>query len=267
MTDHDTDSETDTATYLYALVRAARAPKLARASRGVPGAERPRVLDAGGGLWLVAATVPLAAYGEDALERGLKDLNWVSDCAVAHEAVIEALLAADAIVPMKLFTLFRSDARALEHIARRRRTVERVLARVAGCVEWGVRVTLDERAALAEAARAAGRAAPPTSGAGFLLRKKTLADAARKISSETRGRVDGLYDALGAHAEDARRRPPLEAQAHARLVLDAAYLVRAGRVARFRGAVKSHAARLGKDGYQVTLTGPWPPYNFVQGGA
>ena len=52
-------------------------------------------------------------------------------------------IAAPAVVPMKLFTIFTSDARALDHIARERSRIDAVLKRVTNHLEWGVRVVLD----------------------------------------------------------------------------------------------------------------------------
>ncbi|HZS41926.1 MAG TPA: GvpL/GvpF family gas vesicle protein [Polyangia bacterium] len=256
-----------TATYLYALVRSAKKPSLARAPRGVPKSAQPRLLDAGDGLWLVAAGVPGDRYGEEALADGLRDLDWVSECALAHEAMVEHFIGADAVVPMKLFTIFLSDERALAHVKKRRRSMERVLARVAGRVEWGLRLTLDERRALAQADKKASKSAPSSSsGAAFLLRKKTLHDTARALQTEARDRAEEIFESLASRAADARRRPPIDPELGARLLLDAAYLVPAREAKGFRGAVAGLARAL-PDGYQVTLTGPWPPYNFVADGA
>jgi len=47
------------ATYLYCLLRRSRAPDLSRAPAELPGLGRPRALDAGKGLWLIAADAPL----------------------------------------------------------------------------------------------------------------------------------------------------------------------------------------------------------------
>src|SRR2546422_9809885 len=94
------------ATYVYCV--ASGRPSLPRAARGLPGAGKPRLLDAGGGLWLVVADAPIARYGEAAIARGLKDLEWVAQCALAHEAVVERV-SAKATPPVKPLTLF-SDA-------------------------------------------------------------------------------------------------------------------------------------------------------------
>ena len=90
-----------------------------RGLRGLPGAEPPRLLDAGEQLWLVVATAPVAQYGAAPIERRLQDLDWVSRCAMAHEAVVEDAARSGPVVPMKLFTLFSSDdARRGAHGAR-----------------------------------------------------------------------------------------------------------------------------------------------------
>ena len=109
---------------------------------GLPGLGKPRLLDAGTGLWIVAGDAPLPQYGEASIARGLTDLEWVSTCAIAHESVVERWIRAQAVVPMKLFTIFESDERALAYIRQQRRRLDRIIRRVAGRCEWGVRIRL-----------------------------------------------------------------------------------------------------------------------------
>src|SRR3989442_13369936 len=112
-----------TATYLYCVVRSDRRPVLRRVPGGVPGASPPRVLDAGGGLWLIAADVPEAEYGEAGVARGLKHLDWGSKRAMGHETLVEHFLPARGVVPMQLFTIFTAHDRAIEHVRPDRRPV------------------------------------------------------------------------------------------------------------------------------------------------
>jgi Gas vesicle synthesis protein GvpL/GvpF len=253
-----------TATYLYCLVHADKAPSLRGAPAGLPGAGKPRAIDAGGGLWLVAADAPLDRYGEKPIEKGLQDLAWVSSVAVPHEAVIEHLAKAGTVVPMKLLTLFNSDDRALEHVAKERRRIERVVERIEGREEWGLRVTLDELSAIGKARSEAHKVAEHGSpGAAFLLRKKKEQDAARELLENARDRADELYEELAKKADDARRRPPPPGEIGKRVMLDAAFLLRRGKTKPFQAAVRGQAKKLAPLGYEITLTGPWPPYNFV----
>jgi len=77
--------------------------------------------------------------------------------------------------------------------------------------------------------------------------------------------IGDLYERLSEHAAKAKRRAATEVPVPGGpLLLDAAFLVPAGKSARFRSLVSREARTLGRQGYHVTLTGPWPPYTFVQ---
>lgn len=255
-------SRAATATYVYALVHAGRRPDAGRRPRGLPGTGPVRLLDAGRGLWLVVGDAPLARYGAGAIERGLRDLGWVSACAVAHERVVEHFMARGDVVPMKLFTLFGDDERALAHVARARRRLDALLARVAGRQEWGLRLVLAERRGLDRpVAAGGGRRAP---GTAFLVRKQRQRAALHRLAADVRAEAERVFARLARRADDARRRPPPGAAGRT-LLLDAAFLVPARRAAAFRAAVRAAAAGLARRGVEATLTGPWPPYHFVSG--
>jgi hypothetical protein len=264
-----TAAATETATYLYCIVHrknsAGKAP--ARVPAGLPGAEPPRVVELGDGLGIVVATVRLEQYGSEAIERGLKDLDWVSACAVGHESVVEHFGHNATVVPMKLFTLFKNDERALAHVRKTRSSVSRIVSRIAGHEEYGVRVSFDEsraRSLAAQRAEKRSQSESNTSGAAFLLAKKYAQDAARELTERARHEVDDVFDARGRLASDSRRRPPASAGvATRRMLLDAAFLVPRARVAQFRAHAKQLAGRLEPEGYDIALTGPWPAYNFI----
>jgi hypothetical protein len=252
------------ATYVYCLVAAPRAPKLGRAAAGLPGAGPLRLLDVGDGLYLVAADVPLARYGETAIRRGLSDLEWVSRAAVAHEAVVESFIDAPAVLPMKLLTIFNSDERAIAHVRTDRGRIDALVKRVANHHEWGVRVVLDRARALKAAAPS--RAGPTaTSGVAYLTRKKAVRDASLELAERARESVAALYDRLSAKARAARRQAVSEMPVQGGpLLLDAAFLVPRSRSKTFHALAAREARALSRHGYGVTLTGPWPPYTFVQ---
>src|SRR5262249_8325731 len=136
-------------TYVYCVVAADTPPRLTRVPAGLPGPGKVRLREAGPPLFVVVADAPLDRYGESAINRGLADLEWVSRAAVAHEAVVEAFIGEPAVLPMKLFTIFMSDERVLDHVRSDRQHVATMIKRVANHQEWGVRVRLDRRPATA----------------------------------------------------------------------------------------------------------------------
>lgn len=249
------------AVYLYCLVQARKAPSLARVRGGVPGAGPVRLVDAGRSLWLIAADVPLAQYGEEALEGGLRDFEWVSRCAIGHEALVESFIGATAVVPMKLFTLFTTDTRAVAHVSRRRRTIDRTLARIANSQEWGVRVTQSVKSTAGPGPAATSRR---SSGTDFLRRKQQARQAVRDHAERAQAAASRYFLRLKAHAREARRLPRAPAPGTRAPLLDAAFLVKTTGAAGFRSTVQRMARELAPLGCEITLTGPWPAYNFVK---
>jgi hypothetical protein len=249
------------ATYLYAIVKAARRPSDAGAPPGLPGGSAPRVLRATPSLWLVTADVPLAVYGPGPLESALADLEWVGRIALAHEQVVEHFghRRGTTLIPMKLFTMFSSPDRAVAEIAPRWRTIDRVMRHVSGAEEWGVRVVRAE-----SGEPAAATPVRPASGTAFLAARKLARDSRRSVQQQTAEAVAEAYVALAKIAKDAvRRDDPAPAGATPPL-LDAAFLVPARERRKFDATARRHAVSCAKASAQLTLTGPWPPYHFVR---
>ena len=252
-------------TYVYCVVAAERRPRAARAARGLPGTGPVRILDVDEGLYAAVADAPLDRYGEAAINKGLADLDWVSRAAVAHEAVVESFIAEKAVLPMKLFTIFTSDERAIEHVRAERRRIAAVVKRVANHQEWGVRVVIDRERAAAAAAPKKKAAPAVRSGVAYLSQKKAQRDAVKELASNARAAVAALYDRLAAKSRLARRRLATELPVQGGpLLLDAAFLVPRARAASFQALASRESRALARQGYGLTFSGPWPPYSFVQ---
>jgi hypothetical protein len=247
------------AAYVYCVVQSAARPSVRRVPPGLPEATPPTPTGLGRGLWLVTGDVPLATYGPGVLDEALRDMDWVGRVALAHEAVVEhfAGLKGTTVVPAKLFTMFSSLDRAVADTRLRRADILAAMKRIAGCEEWGVRIV-----------RAPDRPpqprAPASSGTAFLAAKRRARD--EKIES-TRAAAEAAlatFDELSALARDARRRDDVPDGATAPPLLDAAFLVPAARRARFRSAARRAAAGCARSSAALTLSGPWPAYNFIQ---
>ncbi len=264
-----------TLTYVYCLVRSARRPSIAGVPPGLPLSEPVRLVEVpdaaparrtapkaktpAARTWLVVSTVPQAAYAEEVLEQEMQRLEWIGERALAHEAVVEHFLRADAVLPMQLFTLFMTDERAAAHVTRDRRRIDRILSKIAGQVEWGLRLTLG-----AEAQAAPARRARVASGADYLARKRDVRDAVRDRMKKARLDATRIYRTIAAEATAAERRTDIDRTVPgSRVVLDAAFLVPAGRAAAFRAVVRRQTGPLTRAGVAAALTGPWPPYNFI----
>jgi len=250
----------ETATYVYCVVQRATRPSLARTLRGLPGSGSPSLLEIGRSRWAVVGLVPLDRYGETAIAAGVRDLDWVSAVAMAHEAVVERFSRArgSTVVPMKLFTMFSSAERLLRDLRSQQAGISATMARIRGAREWGIRI---QRPPAAQ--RAARRSQPLRSGAAFLAAKKDARDAARLDLEAAHLAAEAAFRQLAKISRDARRRDDVPDGATAPPLLDAVFLVPIAATVRFRAAVRRVGAECRRAGSAVTLTGPWPAYNFV----
>ena len=211
---------------------------------------------------MIAAEAPLALYGPGNLERRLQDLDWVGATALAHEAVVEHFSRARtmAVIPAKLFTLFSSADKAIADVSARRASIARVMKRIAGADEWGIRVT---RRPGAPDAMPKAAAAGAMSGAAFLTSRKAARDASANARAAAADAAASAFHSLARHARDARARDRRPEPGTNPPVLEAAFLVSAASCAAFKAEARRQAAACATAGAELTLTGPWPAYNFV----
>jgi hypothetical protein len=251
-----------TAVYLYCVVRAARRPSPGRAPDGLARAGRPEIHPVAPALWVVTATVPLDVYGPLPLEQRLRDLDWVSQAALAHEAVVEHFAGSRTatVVPMKLFTMFSSLEKAVRDVASRREAIQQAMRRIAGAEEWGVRVFRQTPAAPPSAGQA------PATGAEFLRARKQARDAVVAARTTAADAAGAAYAALRRRARAARVREARPEPGTNPPILDAAFLVPAGARTRFKAEARRQASVLARAGAALVVSGPWPAYNFVVSG-
>jgi len=246
------------AAYLYCVVKSRRRPSLSGVPPGLPNATTPELHEAAPSLWVVTSGVPLDLYGPAQLEPRLRDLDWVARTALAHEAVVEHFSRARGavVVPAKLFTMFSSTRKAVADVARRRATIARVMQRIAGCEEWGVRVTRTAPPAAPSAAR-------PASGVAFLAARKAARDAVVTARAQAIAAADAAYQRLARHAREAMQRERRQEPGTNPPVLEAAFLVDSAARARFKAEARRQARACAGAGADLVLSGPWPAYNFI----
>jgi hypothetical protein len=230
------------------------------------GGPSPRTITAAG-LTAIVGDVSNRDYGEAALRRHLEDLDWLARTARAHHAVLAAVAGRGPVVPMRLATLFASDAGVTGTLRERADDFREALSLISARSEWGVKAHAVKPAAPAgEPGRpVAGREGPATGpGAAYLQRRRAQLTASKDARREALASARTVYAELGRFAVSSRLYPPQApdlAGQQTPMVLNAAYLVADKRAGDFTAAMADLTAR--HRFLQLTLTGPWPAYSFV----
>ncbi|GAA1113106.1 GvpL/GvpF family gas vesicle protein [Streptomyces javensis] len=228
---------------------------------------------AAGPLTAVVQDVPAAGYDEAALRRRLSDGAELERCARAHHAVITAAWALAPTVPLPLATVYLDDGRVREALADRQTSFLTALDRIAGRVEWGVKVYAPTGPPPAPAATDATAAAPAEgpgpggSGRAYLDRVRTRQRGREQRHTLALGAAERVNTVVRGLAVAARRLRPHGVEVtgkHRIQVLNAAYLLDLGRERELRAALAS--LRHDETDVRIELSGPWAPYSFAAGG-
>ncbi|MET7986135.1 MULTISPECIES: GvpL/GvpF family gas vesicle protein [unclassified Streptomyces] len=262
-----TTSTSEPVTYAYAVARAH--PDLERSLTALPGvAGAPVHLiaeggseDGGGDIVLVVSPVPAGDFREDGLRRHLEDLDWLEAVARAHHAVVEEVAARTPALPLRLATVYVDDGSARDMLRSAVRLFAGRLDRLAGQVEWGVKIYVE---ATAPATPESVPAADVTPGRAYLsARRQQRGDreAVYRAAQEAAGRVGDVARAYATDRAAHRPQQGVLAGDAGENVFNDAFLVPRGRGEEFR----AEAARAGDGlaGVRVEVTGPWAPYSFA----
>jgi hypothetical protein len=258
-------SESGSGRYVYGVVPTGQASEEMFAdARGVHGSSAV-VLVADGELAAIASDVPLAEFGEEAIEQHLHDEAWLEEKVRAHETVLEAALLQTPLVPFRFGTIFRGDEQ-VRRMLRENPHLEDVLERLSGTVELGVKAFLDTDVFERRQGVESGEN-PEQGGRAYLLRKQRDRRLADARASFTAACAQESHERLTAASEESRANPlqlPEVSGRAGEMLLNGAYLVRADEEQVFRAALNALESRYGPEGVRYELTGPWPPYNFVE---
>ncbi|MER7347410.1 GvpL/GvpF family gas vesicle protein [Streptomyces aurantiacus] len=257
---------TDDLRYVYAVCRPLAAPLHADLT-GVAG-EPPRQL-AHEGLVAVVSPVPERDFAHEPLRAHLEDLDWLAATARAHQSVVAALTTVTCPLPLRLATVFRDDSGVRAMLEDESERLRRILDRIDGHVEWGVKVWLGDSgdgAGGAEPSAAQPRRVPE-SGRDYLRRRRAGNAAREESAARAEVFTRRLHGDLARYAADARLHPvqsgPLTEAGSGRNILNSAYLVPRARSEEFLELIGRAEGTL--PGLRVEVTGPWAAYSFTDG--
>jgi hypothetical protein len=263
-------TETALAYYVYCIVPAGELPALEGLAGVAPSFEVDSLTQ--GDLTAVVSRVRLQEFGAEALKRKLEDLAWLERTARTHDAVLARVLAGEAVVPLRLFTIFVDEARVRDALRREREPLLAALRRVRGHTEWSVKILADPRrleAVSRQRSSAPAGADPQAPGHAYFAQKKLERvgrDDARAMIE--RAAVE-THACLRDQATAATTLPPQDRRLSGRwgkMVLNGAYLVERSSAARFAAVTEELDTRHHEIGLMLELSGPFAPYNFVPSG-
>ena len=202
------------------------------------------------------------------------DMEWIEEKAQTHEQIVERLMKENALLPARFCSIVRKKEDLIAYMADNYHDFERTLERLKGREEWGVKAYLsfeklkqfiiDNTPAIRERREMLSFMSVTAS---FLIQ--------RKIDNLIKQRMDKRLEAIISHIvevlRDASEHESIadvesfnQQQVENPLFFKASYLVENNLFHGFNHKIKKLSAELKPEGITLVVSGPWPPYSFVE---
>ena len=208
------------------------------------------------------------AFSQETIDARSSDLEWLGAIGYRHQSVMASLMRGGTIIPLRAFSLFRSEESVREHLRNQHKEFTALLARLDGKQEWTLRIEFDPEkwnASLVHRVETlrilAGDIEGSSAGKAFLLQKK-LEEQKKKASREAEESVlaeieQTILTKLDCLVVSESR------QARSGAFPQINVLVERDEEAQLEELRDTLTAQYSEDGVSLALTGPWPPYTFA----
>jgi hypothetical protein len=185
--------------------------------------------------------------------------------ALAHEHVIESVMKSHTIIPMAFGTVFRTDEDIRQVLKSIYSSLKDVLKQMEGKVEFGLKVSWDRDRIIEELKRddeeihrLHAELTKKHLQSTYFARMQLGRMIDKSLSERSSEFVREIYDGLRFACVASRDNKPIGDK----MIMNAAFLILRHREPDFEATVNKVARKFG-DRLNFKLTGPWPPYNFV----
>lgn len=251
--------------YVFCLVRAQAAP--AAVGHGLTEASPLRVL-VHQEVAAVCCEVPLQDWTGEVGEAHLSSLEWLGPRAMRHEEVIEQMMRASPVLPLRFGCLFSSAERLAGLLQREGARIAAFLDKAAREEEWSLQGSLDVRACEESLFAADPRAAtlPASRGARYLMEQKLRRDAAlaaRAWVHEAEAEVARALEGWVLARRSLRPTPRAAEENALEGIFHWAILIPRGGEEELARRLEPLAERFAARGLRLAAQGPWPAYSFA----
>ena len=222
----------------------------------------------------IASKVDLSKFNAKTIKEKLQeDAKWTEKNVKRHHKVIAEAEISGAVIPMKFGTLYKTKKNLEAMLKKHYAKFKALLLRLKDKQEWGVKGYLEYKKfgeilknKNKEIRALEKKRSSVPEGMKWYVDKKSDELVASQIEREVEERLSRIIDQLEKQAAGIRLNdllPKEISEPGKDMILNTACLVSNDRLEAFRSLLRSLARECDAAGITLILTGPWPPYNFV----
>lgn len=223
---------------------------------------------------VVGAIDPAKFDGAKIKEKLLNDPKWAEKNIRRHHEVIDQMFQTSAVVPMKFGTMYKTKISLVAALEKYYRKFKNLIRQLADRKEWGVKAYLDHKKFIddlkkknKEIQKLKKRQSSAQEGRRWYTERKIDEIIADESEREIEKELRSLVEKLEKHVEKMRLNEALSKDMPAsatEMIMNAVCLVKNDALPGFKDLFQELAKEEKEKGILLALTGPWPPYNFVE---
>ncbi len=250
--------------------------------RGSAGKIKTKGVEFGDGAYAIAfkdieaviSEVDLSKFNAKTIKEKLQeDAKWTEKNVKRHHEVIAEANKTSAVIPMKFGTLYKTQKNLEAMLKKHYAKFKALLLRLKDKQEWGVKGYLEYKKFVEilknknkEIQKLEKKRSSISEGMKWYVDRKSDELVASQIELEAEDRLSRIVDQLEKQAAGIRLNDLLPKEINEpgkEMILNAACLVSNDRLEAFQSLLRGLARECDVAGITLILTGPWPPYNFV----
>lgn len=197
------------------------------------------------------------------------DTSWARTNALRHHRAIMNIGKYATVLPMKFGNIVASK-RQLEQLLRGNYPIlATAIRKICGKEEWGIKVYLNESEALKKKIDNAksARKTKTQPGLDWYREKKEKTGAKELLYQDIEDQIEEIMKRMSVVAEEISMNETyvsMLSESKGKMILNSAFLIERQRAAQLIKEAQEIRSSMQSTGMDLTLTGPWPPYNFTK---
>ncbi len=218
----------------------------------------------------IVSKVPLEEFGEDKLQENLQDIKWLEKNIRAYDEITCKLFEQTTFIPVRFGTIYLTEERILKSLENYSDQVRQLIETLGGKLELGVKFFIDSKilhdkllTSDEEGRELNTKIQSETPGKGHFLKKKLDALLENKIQAWVNEVSKELFESLKSLSNNIHLLGCQPSETSKKMFFNAACLLPSSSVDWFKGMIKDILSREKLSSIECEITGPWPPYSFV----
>ena len=225
------------------------------------------------GLFVIVKNVYANEYSKENIKVNISDELWLDTHVRGHMSVITQIMAVNAVVPFNFGTIYTAKVSLIEFIQKYHNEIIKSLLYVENKEEWSVKVYCDKKDIVANMSRLSEKVAAideeinsATPGKAYILGKKKNDIIDKEIIVIYNSYSKLIFSAFNELSEEFKLNTLLGSEVSGRsddMILNATFFIKKENIDNFFVVSDIMLSEYDNIGLDIELTGPWPPYSFI----